>query len=399
MKQRTVQFKNEPQVWESPRRIRHRPEPEPDLVSSSLPETSSFSLYPSQHRLETKTSLVRVQEIQKYAKVLPHCSAPVRLNHLSRCKPLKGPSHGRQAESESFESLFYHLSALAVSHQNKQRPLPTNNFPKIPRPRHKNKNKRRRSSSTHSHTYVHPSSLATATTATTTNQYNKSTTADNFSDKANETIQEDPTKFPKPPVQETCSSVGSSQSSAKFYTQQHMQSNPKIIVSQPQPQLTKLPNRKQTNETASSLLKNTEPAKVDLNTLLNEKCDGNIENLKIVDVKFVNPTYFIEMLDLLKQKVIQLEMEIEKTVKIESPTEARKHIQDLEGSLIKVMPLMNLLTSLVRFNLMYEEYHRKNSRVEPIISQQKENIEGLLFDIHQLESDVLGVNCNISSLT
>ena len=81
------------------------------------------------------------------------------------------------------------------------------------------------------------------------------------------------------------------------------------------------------------------------------------------------------MLDLLKQKVIQLEMEIEKTVKIESPMEARKHGQDLESSLIKVMPLMNLLTSLVRFNLMYEEYQRKNSKVEPIISQQKENIE------------------------
>ena len=153
-----------------------------------------------------------------------------------------------------------------------------------------------------------------------------------------------------------------------------MQMNPRIIVSQPQPHYVKLPI-KQKNETASNLLKNTDSAKLDLNSILNDKCDGNIENLMIADIKFVNPIFFIEMLDLLKQKVIQLEMEIEKTVKIENPTEARKHVQDLESSLIKVMPLMNLLTSLVRFNLMYEEYHKKNLRVELIISQQKENIE------------------------
>ena len=264
--------------------------------------------------------------------------------------------------------MFYHLSALAVSHQNKQRPLPSNNFPKIPRPRHKSKNKRKRSSSTHSHSNVYPTFVTS--TASTTNS-NKSTTAETYSDNANKPIQEDPTKFAKPQVHEL---IESSQSSCTFYSQQHMQMNPRIIVSQPQPQYVKLPI-KQKNETASNLLKNTDSAKLDLNSILNDKCDGNIENLMIADIKFVNPIFFIEMLDLLKQKVIQLEMEIEKTVKIENPTEARKHVQDLESSLIKVMPLMNLLTSLVRFNLMYEEYQKKNLRVELIISQQKENIE------------------------
>merc|ERR1712173_343199 len=111
-----VQFKNEPQIWESPRRSRPRHSSAP-APTTNIPESNPFSPYPASHRQETRSSLTRVQEIQKYARVLPHCSAPVRLNHLSRCKPLKATSRG---QLESFENLFQHLSNLAISNQNKQ---------------------------------------------------------------------------------------------------------------------------------------------------------------------------------------------------------------------------------------------------------------------------------------
>ena len=78
---------------------------------------------------------------------------------------------------------------------------------------------------------------------------------------------------------------------------------------------------------------------------------------------------------MLKQKAIKLEIEIQKTAKIESPTEARRHIQSLERSLIRVMPLMNLLTSLVRFNHMYEEYQRSDSREEEHVLNKRKIIQ------------------------
>ena len=78
---------------------------------------------------------------------------------------------------------------------------------------------------------------------------------------------------------------------------------------------------------------------------------------------------------MLKQKAIKLEIEIQKTSKIESPTEARRHIQSLERSLIRVMPLMNLLTSLVRFNHMYEEYQRSESREEENVLNKRKIIQ------------------------
>ena len=79
------------------------------------------------------------------------------------------------------------------------------------------------------------------------------------------------------------------------------------------------------------------------------------------------------------------------------------------------MPLMNLLTSLVRFNHMYEEHKRSDSREDDTVLNKKKVIEvktneikqnicvlsfqDLLFEVHQVESEVLSINCNISGLT
>ena len=118
-----------------------------------------------------------------------------------------------------------------------------------------------------------------------------------------------------------------------------------------------------------------EKSYTELSKLLSDKFQGNIENIQIPDIRLINPGQFIDVLEMLKQKAIKLEIEIQKTAKIESPTEARRHIQSLERSLIRVMPLMNLLTSLVRFNHMYEEYQRSDSREEENVLNKRKIIQ------------------------
>ena len=62
---------------------------------------------------------------------------------LARCKPLQPlnrPGGGRPAET--FQDLFEKMTEMAVTNSNNQLPLPTNNYPKIPR-----KKKQKKSSS------------------------------------------------------------------------------------------------------------------------------------------------------------------------------------------------------------------------------------------------------------
>lgn len=117
------------QIFQSPKRS--RPEARRD---------SRVSSYPPEHEADTRQSLARVTEIQKFAKVLPHCSSAVRLNHLSRCSPLQAPARSGQ---ETFENLYHRVSNLAVTNSNKQLPLPTNNYPRIPRKKNKKSSSKR----------------------------------------------------------------------------------------------------------------------------------------------------------------------------------------------------------------------------------------------------------------
>ena len=118
------------QIFQSPKRS--RPDARQDSGSSS---------YPPEHDADIRQSLARVTEIQKFAKVLPHCSSAVRLNHLSRCSPLQATP--RSGQRETFENLYHRVSNLAVTNSNKQLPLPTNNYPRIPRKKNKKSSSKR----------------------------------------------------------------------------------------------------------------------------------------------------------------------------------------------------------------------------------------------------------------
>ena len=284
--------------------------------------------------METRASLSRVREIHKYAKVLPHCSAPVRLNHLARCSPLAM----RSDQQDTFQTLFYQLTDLALEHQRKQKPIPTNNFPKV-LPRRK-----KRSSSFPQHNTAKPRVIPDVDSV----PISANTLSTNVQSKVN------------------LSRIHSGRDNP-----------PDIVISRPS-------------------VPHDDHSKMTLSNLISETCDGDVRNLKISDICSVNPSHYLEILELLKQEAINLEVEIEKTVKIENPVEARNHVHHLEKSLIKVMPLMNLLTSLVKLHQLQEDHLRCNSNIETIVSKQRTSIEKLLIKIHQLESDVLNTNCSIS---
>ena len=136
------------QIFQSPRKSAQK-------VRSKAAETSRSSSCPSHHNSEARQSLARVTEIQKFAKVLPHCSSPVRLNHLARCRPLQA----RPGHTESFETLYHKVSNMAVINSNRL-PLPTNNYPEIPRnTRHKKSSSKRPSRGTNKSAAAPPAIL------------------------------------------------------------------------------------------------------------------------------------------------------------------------------------------------------------------------------------------------
>ena len=99
--------------------------------------------------------------------------------------------------------------------------------------------------------------------------------------------------------------------------------------------------------------------------------------MKIKDLKDLPPKYYVETLEVLKLTAIDLENDIEKTERIESPTEARQHVQDLERKLIKVMPQMNLMSDLVKFRRLYEGYQQSahQETESKLVALQEDNIK------------------------
>ena len=112
------------------------------------PQRTQREVSPGSPVSEAGQSLARVREIQKFAKVLPHCSSPVRLNHLARCRPLQALGRTTAGPAETFQELYEKLSNMAVTNSNNQLPLPTNNYPKIPRKKKHKKSSSKRTATT-----------------------------------------------------------------------------------------------------------------------------------------------------------------------------------------------------------------------------------------------------------
>ena len=93
------------------------------------------------------------------------------------------------------------------------------------------------------------------------------------------------------------------------------------------------------------------------------------------DLVNVPSCHYFEVLEILKLKAIELENEIEKTDKMNSPTEARGHVRHLERKLIEVMPMMNLMSDLVKFSRMFEDQKNKQPGMDSLVVKQEESIK------------------------
>ena len=98
-------------------------------------------------------------------------------------------------------------------------------------------------------------------------------------------------------------------------------------------------------------------------------------DVRIQDLVDLPSCHYFEVLEMLKLKAIDLEHEIEKTDKIDSPTEARGHVQHMERKLIKVMPMMNLLSDLLKFSRMFEEQKHNQPGMDSLVVKQEESIK------------------------
>ena len=85
--------------------------------------------------------------------------------------------------------------------------------------------------------------------------------------------------------------------------------------------------------------------------------------------------HYFEVLEILKLKAIEVENEIEKTDKMSSPTEARENVRRLERKLIEVMPMMNLMSDLVKFSRMFEDQKNKQPGMDSLVVKQEECIK------------------------
>ena len=106
-------------------------------------------------------------------------------------------------------------------------------------------------------------------------------------------------------------------------------------------------------------------------------------DVRIQDLVDLPSCHYFEVLEFVKLKVIELETEIEKTEKIDSAAEARTHVQHLERKLIKVMPMMNLMSDLVKFSRMFEDQKNKQPGMDSLVVKQEESIKVRIRDMNE----------------
>ena len=167
---------------------------------------------------------------------------------------MKATSHG---QLESFENLFQHLSHLAISNQNKQRPLPTNNFPKIPR---RSKNKRTSSK------YFYPDNKSKSSKTVCGINLQENASRQKPNDKKSNTANFNRDMNPMQNSVKQTSSTAKTKTNNDAQLKQSFVENPVIIVS-------RHPERQ-----TETLLKKSD-SKLDLESFVKEKCDGDLNNL------------------------------------------------------------------------------------------------------------------------
>ena len=84
-----------------------------------------------------------------------------------------------------------------------------------------------------------------------------------------------------------------------------------------------------------------------------QRLGGKIEKLTITELSRLDYEHFLLILKQLKEKALDIQSQIEKTRELKDPCEERTKLSCLQKELISVMPMMNLVRTLVKMEALY----------------------------------------------
>ena len=84
-----------------------------------------------------------------------------------------------------------------------------------------------------------------------------------------------------------------------------------------------------------------------------QRLNGRIEDLSTGDLSKMDYEHYLLILQHLKDRAIELQSQIEKTRELNDPEHERSRLNSLQKELISVMPMMNLVRTLVKMEALY----------------------------------------------
>ena len=114
-----------------------------------------------------------------------------------------------------------------------------------------------------------------------------------------------------------------------------------------------------------------------LNHFSFQNLGGKIENISCQDLVHLNCDLYFLILQKLKEKAIEIENLIEKTKGISDHEIERTRLSELEKEVIKVIPTMNLVRTLVKLSSLYQGHPQGDERSRnissPVLSKKKQS--------------------------
>jgi hypothetical protein len=419
----------------SPSRLSHdaqnfsRPKesPLPSRQKDDIVLKTNYGLFSPQSKAEATQSLARVKEIQRQASMMPHYSSLVWLDQFVQTRALEENTRYQQVPERSapFENLYHDLASMAARNNERCQPLQCPNFPKLP----KKKPNRRASSvkkvsrsndtsptrNPNQSGYIHLTHHTECQKVTTiqlkestedfpnisftcvdqtcfgsdfdpkmcpknTKQFNKchprSDTCTSNSSRNNVQTEQNVNMRRQPPNQKNLQPYPTHQplgpgnlienqkicltSGFTGYFAEVLPSTNRLAGRQacsPQQQLDHLKQVRQ-----SHIIRFIHYAIV-LFILLLQCLGGEIEDISCSDLDNLDYELYFLILQKLKEKAKAIEKLINET----------EDISDLEKQLMKVIPAMNLVRTLVKLSSLYQENNRGgNYAQETVLSKEKQ---------------------------
>ena len=113
--------------------------PLPNHPKDDIVLNTNYGPFSPQSKAEATQSLARVKEIQRQASMMPHYSSLVWLDQFVQTRALEENTRYQQVpvRSAPFENLYHDLASMAAKNNERCQPLQCPNFPKLPKKKSK----------------------------------------------------------------------------------------------------------------------------------------------------------------------------------------------------------------------------------------------------------------------